>query len=122
MTIRSYEFVCHDNFSSDGVIALEVTWPLRGTVGIPLMMSGMVFASGVCSKTGKPSKDSNREEETRRRIERALRAAFNTPPKPQSEMKLGKPRGKPRKSPAKRKAGKPGRCESCVLSFALARA
>ncbi len=72
--------------------------------------------------TGKPSNDSYSEEETRRRVERALRAAFNTPPKPQSEMKLGKPRGKPRKSPAKRKAGKPGRCESCVLSFALARA
>ena len=28
------------------------------------------------------------EEETRRRVERALRAAFSTPPKPQSEMKL----------------------------------
>ena len=28
----------------------------------------------------------------RRNTEAALRAAFNTPPKPQSEMKLGKPK------------------------------
>lgn len=46
------------------------------------------------------------EQETRRRAEAALRAAFSLPPKPQSEMKLGKPRGKPSKSPAKRKAVK----------------
>lgn len=39
------------------------------------------------------------EAETRRRAEAALRAAFNTPPKPQSEMKLGKPRAKQGKSP-----------------------
>jgi hypothetical protein len=31
------------------------------------------------------------------------------PPKPHSEMKLGKPRGKPGKSPAKRKVKKPGK-------------
>jgi hypothetical protein len=42
------------------------------------------------------------EEETTCRVESALRAAFNTPSKPQSEMKLGKPRGKPGKSPKKR--------------------
>jgi hypothetical protein len=34
------------------------------------------------------------EQETRRRVEAALRAAFSSPPKRQSEMKLGKPRGK----------------------------
>jgi hypothetical protein len=40
------------------------------------------------------------------RTEAALRAAFSMPPKPQSEMKLGKPRGKKVKSPGKRKAVK----------------
>jgi hypothetical protein len=43
------------------------------------------------------------EEEARRRTEAALRAAFNAPAKPQSEMKLGKSRGKSSKSPNKRK-------------------
>jgi hypothetical protein len=34
------------------------------------------------------------DEETRRRVEATLRAAFSMPPKPQSEMKLGKRKGK----------------------------
>jgi hypothetical protein len=46
------------------------------------------------------------EEEAALRTEAALRAAFNTPPKPQAKMKLGKPRAKLRKSPAKQKAKK----------------
>lgn len=46
------------------------------------------------------------EQEVRRPTEAALRAALNTPAKPQSEMKLGKPRGKPGESPVKRKAVK----------------
>ena len=46
------------------------------------------------------------KQETQRRMEAALRAAFNAPPKPQSEMKLGKPRGKKTKSLAKRRAVK----------------
>jgi hypothetical protein len=41
-------------------------------------------------------------DETQRRTEAALRAAFNAPHRPQSEMKLGKPRAKPKKSPMKR--------------------
>lgn len=47
------------------------------------------------------------EEEAQRRTEATLRAAFNTPFKPQSEMKLGKPRGKPSKSPNVRKKAQP---------------
>jgi hypothetical protein len=47
------------------------------------------------------------DEEAQRRVETALRAAFNTPPKPQSEMRLGKPRGKPSKSPMARKKARP---------------
>jgi hypothetical protein len=34
--------------------------------------------------------DQYSEQEAQRRTEAALRAAFNSPPKPQSEMKLGK--------------------------------
>jgi hypothetical protein len=53
-----------------------------------------------------PQRDNEQysEQETQRRAEAALRAAFNTPTKPQSEMKLGKPRGKRAASP-KRKSG-----------------
>jgi protoporphyrinogen oxidase len=54
--------------------------------------------------TNRRSKDEYSEEEAENRVKAALRAAFSTPPKPQSEMKLGKPRAKPRKSPGKRKA------------------
>jgi hypothetical protein len=43
--------------------------------------------------------DKYSEQETQRRAEQALRAAFASPPKPQSEMKLGKPRGKRPGSP-----------------------
>jgi hypothetical protein len=43
------------------------------------------------------------DRETQRRAETALRAAFASPPKPQSEMKLGKkPRGKKAVSPRRR--------------------
>jgi hypothetical protein len=38
----------------------------------------------------KSADDEYSEEETRRRVESALRAAFSAPHKPQSEMKLGK--------------------------------
>jgi len=53
-------------------------------------------------------KDSDQysEEETRRRVERTLRAAFSAPHKPQSEMKLGKPRGKPKKAKRIRRRSK----------------
>jgi len=50
------------------------------------------------------SDDHYSERETRRRAERALRAAFASPPKQQSEMKLGKPRGQPAKGARRRKA------------------
>jgi hypothetical protein len=46
------------------------------------------------------------DQEAQRRTEAALRAAFNTPPKPQSEMKLGKRKSSRAKSLAKRKAEK----------------
>jgi hypothetical protein len=46
----------------------------------------------------KKSDDQYSEQEAQRRTEAALRAAFNTPAKPQSEMKLGKPKAKPKKS------------------------
>ncbi len=39
------------------------------------------------------------DQETKRRAEAALRAAFSMPPKPQSEMKLGKRKGKSGGSP-----------------------
>jgi hypothetical protein len=44
------------------------------------------------------------DQETQRRTEAALRAAFSKPPKPQSEMKLGKRKVSRTKSPSKRKA------------------
>jgi hypothetical protein len=50
------------------------------------------------------SEDTYSEQEAQRRFETTLRAAFNTPHKPQSEMKLGKRRGKSSKSPKRRKA------------------
>jgi len=46
---------------------------------------------------GKKSEDQYSEQEAQRRTEAALRAAFNTPPKPQSEMKLGKSKRQARK-------------------------
>jgi hypothetical protein len=45
-------------------------------------------------------------QEARKHMEAALRGARLVGHKPQSEMKLGKPRGKPKKSLAKRKAAK----------------
>jgi hypothetical protein len=51
------------------------------------------------SKEGKFS-----PEEAEERFRAALRGARMVGHKPQSEMKLGKPRGKPKKSRAKRKA------------------
>jgi hypothetical protein len=47
------------------------------------------------------------EQETRRCFEAALRGARLVGHQPQSEMKLGKPRGKPKKSPAKPTRKKP---------------
>jgi len=52
----------------------------------------------------KPPSDQFPEQEAQRRTETALRAAFTMPPKPQSEMKVGRTRRKPKKSPVKRKA------------------
>jgi len=45
------------------------------------------------------------EEETAQRRDAAIKRMLNTPPKPHSEMKIGKPRGKKAASPGrKRKA------------------
>lgn len=40
------------------------------------------------------------EQETARRRDAVIKRMLATPPKPHSEMKVGKPRGKPAKSPA----------------------
>jgi hypothetical protein len=42
------------------------------------------------------------EQETARRRDAVIKLILRTPPKPHSEMKLGKPRGKPKLSPRKR--------------------
>jgi hypothetical protein len=52
------------------------------------------------------------EEEARRRAETALRAAFNAPHKPQSEMKLGKSSAKPKKSLISQATKTPGTMEN----------
>jgi hypothetical protein len=51
---------------------------------------------------GKKSEDQYSEQEAQRRTEAALRVAFNTPAKPQSEMKLGKPRKNPANTATKK--------------------
>jgi hypothetical protein len=51
-------------------------------------------------------KEKYSDRETLLRTEAALHAAFSKPPKPQSEMRLGKPRGKAGKSPGRRKKAK----------------
>jgi hypothetical protein len=43
------------------------------------------------------------EQETANRRDAVIKYMLNTPPKPHSEMKLGKPRGKPTGSATKRK-------------------
>jgi hypothetical protein len=43
------------------------------------------------------------EQETARRRDAVIKRMLNTPPKPHSEMKVGKPRGKTGKSPSKGK-------------------
>jgi hypothetical protein len=50
--------------------------------------------------------DEYSEQETRRRFEAALRGARMAGHKPQSEMKLGKPRAKRKKSLKKKKSAK----------------
>jgi hypothetical protein len=54
----------------------------------------------------KKPEDQYSEQVARQRFEAALRGAQLVGHKPQSEMKLGKPRGKSSKSPAKRKTKK----------------
>jgi hypothetical protein len=51
-----------------------------------------------------PSGDSYSEQETAQRRDAVIKRTLNTPPKPHSVMKLGKPKGKPSK---KRKVKKP---------------
>lgn len=59
----------------------------------------------------KKSNDQYGEQEAQQRFEAALRGARLVGHKPQSEMNLGKPRGKSRKSPTKRGAVKNSRKE-----------
>jgi hypothetical protein len=46
------------------------------------------------------------EQETARRRDAVIKRMLNTPPKPHSEMKIGKPRAKPGKSLSVRKRNK----------------
>jgi hypothetical protein len=46
------------------------------------------------------------EQETAQRRDAAIKRMLNTPPKPHSEMKIGKPKGRKSKSPRHRKAVK----------------
>jgi len=68
----------------------------------------------------KPSHETYSNDEAERRVEAALRGACVAGYKPQSEMKLGKPRGKPPKSPTKSTRKEPGRQCLC-LNFASTR-
>jgi hypothetical protein len=69
----------------------------------------MTASSGPLNHPSSASKDSYTEAETVERRDAVIKRMLNTPPKPHSEMKLGKPRGKPGKSPAPRKEKKPGK-------------
>ncbi len=46
------------------------------------------------------SSDQYSEQETARRRDAVIKRMLNTPPKPHSEMKIGKPRAKRGKNPA----------------------
>lgn len=48
--------------------------------------------------------DQYSEQETARRRDAVIKQMINTPPKPHSEMKVGKPKAKRSKSPIARKA------------------
>jgi hypothetical protein len=48
-------------------------------------------------------------EEVARRRDAVIKRMLNMPPKPHSEMKLGKPRGEPGKSPKAKKKAPPKR-------------
>jgi len=53
-----------------------------------------------CVMAGKNIDDQYSDEESTRRMNEALRRALTSPPKPHSEMKLGKRKVKRAKSPA----------------------
>jgi hypothetical protein len=53
--------------------------------------------------------DTYSEQETAQRRDAVIKRMLNTPPKPHSEMKLGKARGKPIKSPGAKKKAPPKR-------------
>jgi hypothetical protein len=58
---------------------------------------------------GKNASDDYSEQEIARRRDAVIKRMLATPPKPHSEMKLGKPRGKPSKSPKVKKKTPPKR-------------
>jgi hypothetical protein len=53
--------------------------------------------------------DQYSEQETAQRRDATIKRMLATPPKPHSEMKIGKGRAKAKKSPAARKEKKPGK-------------
>jgi hypothetical protein len=57
----------------------------------------------------KSSDQSYSEQETGRRRDAVIKRMLATPPKPHSEMKIGKPKGKKAKSPKRRAKSAPKR-------------
>jgi hypothetical protein len=55
------------------------------------------------AKSSQSEKDQYSEKETAQRRDAVIKRMLATPPKPHSEMKLGKPRAKPDKSPGDQK-------------------
>jgi hypothetical protein len=65
---------------------------------------------GLDSPMGKTEQsDQYSEKETAQRRDAVIKRMLSTPPKPHSEMKLGKPRRKLSKSPAHKKKAPPKR-------------
>jgi hypothetical protein len=67
----------------------------------------MTASSGPLNRPSSASKDSYTEAETVERRDAVIKRMLATPPKPHSEMKLGKPRGKLSKSPKIKKKAPP---------------
>jgi hypothetical protein len=84
-------------------------WPTgrKRTVGVAISIGGMNGNWGGLFVMAKEQNYQYSKREAERCFAAALRGARLVGHKPQSEMKLGKPRGKPKESPVKRRAAKP---------------